>query len=287
MKEEYIQPKQEKNLEIEKQEAIAMQDNAKAENIDQYRELATSKENMDKPNIENSEEPEKLKQEKEKVDAEIDKVQREIEENTRKLNELRAQLGMEPSEDIPSLMDKKAKLEDLKFVQDDLEAKLKDKEKQINIKENSDAEDSKLEMHHLKGSLEEVTSRLRQLMGELREREGRGLNQVFDNENLIGSAMQNLESVNDIKNLPEYLNKLSAGFNINYRGKGRFSENTDSLRKMAQQLNGVYSAIEVIPSKIQNEQEKGEVASLVNKVKNSIDEARSMLRNKAGQIDNM
>ena len=165
--------------------------------------------------------------------------------------------------------------------------KLNDESLKNISKETEKNDDSKLEMYNLKASLEEVVSNLRPLLGELRDREGMGMNQVFDNENLIGSAMQNLESLNDKKDLPEYLNKLSAGFNIDYRGRGRFSENTDSLRKMEYQLNRLYSSIEVIPSKIKNEQERNQINSLINKVKNSIDQARGMLRNKAGQIDNM
>ena len=99
---------------------------SKATDIDKYKELAISKENMEKPEVGDTSDPEKLKQEKEKVEAEVEKIQKDIEATTRKLNELRATLGMEPSEDIPSLMDKKAKLEDLKYIQDDLDAKLKE-----------------------------------------------------------------------------------------------------------------------------------------------------------------
>src|ERR1035437_5643513 len=92
----------------------------KKNNIDSYIELAKPKEEQeyvagDISNIE------KMKIEKERVEKEIGEIKKVMVDTTNKINELRAKLGMPETEDIPSLIQKKEKLENLLAIQSDLE----------------------------------------------------------------------------------------------------------------------------------------------------------------------
>ncbi len=93
--------------------------------IGEYKDLAKPRPELQESKFNsNTADPEVLKQEKEKVEQEIATITKAIESTSIKLNELREKLGMPPSEDIPSLMVKREKLESLREVQKDLEAKL-------------------------------------------------------------------------------------------------------------------------------------------------------------------
>ncbi len=218
---------------------------------------------------------------------EIQKVQESIENTKSKLNELRGKLGMPPSEDIPSLLDKKAKLESLMIIHNDLELKIKDQEARNDSNLSENKEEANLEKYNIKSSIEEISNSLSSIRSELNDRDGAGLNQVFENDDAIRRALSDFNSFNDISELPEFLNRLSSSLNIEYRGRGRFSENSDSLRDLAHKLGQLHSVVEVIPLKIRSNEVRNKIGDIVGRLKNSIDEARMQILAKASQIEGM
>lgn len=321
MNESLSQPNQERNLALERQEAVKKhndilkeyesmsnedknwnQDTSKTNNpeagkknsemlelrknvgnIDKYRELATSKETLTSPEIGDISDVEKMKQEKEKVDKEVEKIIRDIERTKFELNELRKKLNLPETDDIPSLSDKKQKLENLLVIKNDLEGQLDFEIKKQEAAKSENTENQKMEQHFLKNSLEEVSSSLRRVSGMIDERQSQGFQDIFSDPKAFRYIASGLEDFLDNEELKAKLSKL--GSIVEDFSRPSLNDHPDSMRELASKLSQLEASLRELPSKIKDEQEKQEFAGLVYSVASKINEAVSFIRRKAGQLE--
>ncbi|MBP9763592.1 MAG: hypothetical protein KBD10_02515 [Candidatus Pacebacteria bacterium] len=252
-------------------------------NIDKYRELATSKENLTSPEIGDISDVEKMKQEKEKVDKEVEKITRDIERTKSELNELRKKLNLPETDDIPSLSDKKQKLENLLVIKNDLDGQLDFEIKKQEAVKNENTENQKMEQHFLKNSLEEVSSSLKRVSGIIDERQSQGFQDIFSNPAAFRYIASGLEDFSDNEELKTKLSKL--GNIVEDFARPSLNDHPDSMRELASKLSQLEASLRELPSKIKNEEERQEFGGLVYSVASKVDEAVSFIRRKAGQLE--
>lgn len=307
MNETFPQPNQERNLSLERQESVRKHNDLLKEyenmsdedknwnqetnttnnpeagkkntemfdlrknvgNIDEYKKIATLKENPTLPKIGDISDPEKIKTEKEKIDSEIEKTKSDIESTTNKLNELRLKLGMPPSEDIPSLIDKKENLGNLLMVQKDLENKLNFITKKQEASKSESLEQNNLEQKFLKNNLMELSFVIRKMIGD-QDSFGFGI---------IASGLEDFSDMNDLKSKLSKIVTSTEDF-----AKNGLKDNLDDLHQNITKLSQVEARLRDLPSTIKDEEERKEFGQFVSSVTGKISEVISFIRLKANRL---
>jgi len=313
MNESFSQPNQEKNLALERQEAVklhneilkkqeSLPDTEKQEATDKVAEMSTLREkvgNIDKYKdlakpfndqyyyrVGDISSVGKLNKEKERIDTEVEKVKSVIEETANKLNELREKLGMEPTTDIPSLDIKKERLPYLLKIQSDLENKLNfETKKQKSLKEET-TENSKREGRNVTEGLEDISSNIKKIASMLDERQSSGYNSIFNDEDgfrSVASKIDGSSNKEEIKNNLTRLGSIVDDFADN-RGRG-VNDDTENLYSMVGKLRYLASALQELPQKLQNEEERKELAQIAGSVAEKVDTAASRITRKAQAIE--
>lgn len=256
------------------------------ENIDKYRELAISKENLTLPEIGDISDVEKIKKEKEKIDKEVEKITRDIEKTQSDLNDLRKKLNLPQTNDIPSLSDKKQKLENLLVIKNDLDSKLDFEIKKGESQKNESSENEKIEGKNMNMGLEDISSDIKKIASILDERQSRGYNSIFSDEDGFRSVAGRIgDSVNkeEIKSNLARLGSIVEDFADN-RGRG-VNDDTENLYGMVNKLRQLVSSLQELPHKIQNEDERKELSQITNAVAEKVDTAASRITRKAQAIE--
>ena len=258
----------------------------KIETIDEYRELATSKENLNLPEINNNFDIERIKIEKEKIDHVIEETKKDIESITNKLNELRSKLGMPPSDDIPSLIDKKENLGNLLVIQKDLENKLSFEKQKDESQKEENFENTKIENKNIAEGIEEMSSSLKKISSLFNERQSLGYNAIFDDEDgfsIIANKLVDGSNGEEIKNNLTKLGNIVEDFADN-RGRG-IRDDTENLYIMISALKQLSASILDLPRKLQNEEERKKMAQTTVLVSEKVDGAISRIAQKANAIE--
>lgn len=256
------------------------------ETIDKYRNLAISKENLTSLEIGDISDIEKINQEKEKVNKEVEKITREIEYTKSELNELRKKLNLPESDDIPSLSDKKHKLENLLTIKNELENKLNFEIKKQESQKKENSENSKRESGNLNTGIEDIASDIKKVALMLKERQSSGYNSIFNNEDgfySIASKIGESSNKEEIKNNLIGLGIIIEDFADN-RGRG-VNDNTENLYSMVGKLKQLTSSLQQLPQKLQNEEERKELSQLVNIIAEKVDTTASKITRKAQAIE--
>ncbi len=296
MNESFSQPNQEKNLALERQEAVklhneilkeqeSLPDTEKQEATDKVAEMSTLREkvgNIDKYKdlakpfndqyyyrVGDISSVEKLNKEKEKIDTEVEKVKSVIEETANKLNELRQKLGMEPTTDIPSLDIKKERLPYLLKIQSDLENKLNSETKKQEVVKSENLEQGRLEEKFLKNSLEELSQTLRKMVG----------NEDSFGFKIIASGLEDFSDMDDLK-----LKLSKIVISAESFAKNGLKDNLDALHDDAMKFSQIEASLRNLPSKIKSEEERKEFGQFISNVAGKISEVTSFIRLKASRL---
>ncbi len=298
-------PNSEKNLSLERQEAVKLHNEILAgyndlqdktnkeatekvsemekirENvrvIDQYKSSAKSFSDQYYYRVGDISNVEKLNKEKEKVDKEVEKIKSWIRDDTVKLNELRKKLGMEDSNDIPSLDIKKERLPYLLNIQSDLQNKLSFKEKKLRIGDEENTENKKLENRNLQVTLQDMASSIKSFASALEDKQAEG-NAVEEFRN----AARSLESVSSDEELISTLNNLGNKFAL-ISDVGDLDFKSESFFGLSSSVNKFLTVIENIPQSIKNEEKRQEVSRKVSYVTDEAQLLQSFLARKAQAI---
>lgn len=240
------------------------------ESIDKYRELAKSKENLNLPEIDDISDVEKIKTEKEKIDSEIEKTKNDIESTTNKLNELRAKLDMPPSEDIPSLLDKKENLGNLLMIQKDLENKLNFAIKKQEVNKSENIKQKNPEQKFLKDNLEDLSFALRRMVND---------QDSFSFGIIATNLLEDFLGMDDLKSK---LSKIVTS--VEDFAKNGLRNNLDSLHQDAMKLSQIETSLRNLSSKMKNEEEKKEFGQFVSGVADKVGENVAFIRLKADRL---
>ena len=240
----------------------------KIESIDKYREVAKSNENSEYQ-VGDVSDIEKMKEEKEKADDEIKKIKHSIEKTKSDLNELRAKLDIPPTDEIPSLMDKKTKLEKLLAIQNDLENKLNFENKKEEVIKEGSLEQDKMEQRFLKDNLMELSSVLRRMV---------------DNQDSFrfGMIATNLENFSNMDELKSELSKIIVS--LEDFAKNGLKDNLDALHQDSSRVLQIETSLRNLPSKIKNENERREFGQFVSGVVSKVSEVSSFINLKASRL---
>ena len=241
----------------------------KVGNIDEYKKFAISKENLASPIIGDISDTEKIKTEKVKINNEIEKVKKDIDNTTNKLNELRSKLGMPPSEDIPSLHDKKENLGNLLLIQKDLENKLNFEIKKQEASKSEGLEQNNLEQRFLKNSLNELSSSLRRMVS----------NQDSFSFNIIASGLEDLSDIDDLKSKLSKIVISAEDF-----AKNGLKDNLDDLHQNASRLSQIEAKLRDLPSIIKDEGKRKEFGQFVSGVAGKVAEVVAFIKLKASRL---
>jgi hypothetical protein len=309
MNETAPQPNQDINLSLERQEAVQLHneilqeqenlsDPEKDQVIDKKSELSVLREKVGvidkyktlaKPfndqyyyRVGDISSIEKLNNEKLRIDTEIEKVKKWIKDDTDTLNELRNKLGMEPSNDIPSLDIKKERLPYLLRIQDDLENALKLEIK----KQEEELENSKREGRNTSMEIEDITFTIKKIASLLEERQSNGYNQIFSDEEALRTIAI---KIGDSTNQEETRNNLVQLGNIvedffDNRGRG-VNDDTESLYSMSNKLKQLASSLMELPQKLHSEEERKELSQITNSVAEKVGNAVSKIIRRAHAIE--
>lgn len=252
--------------------------------IDRYRELAKSKENMNVIKTGDISDIEKIKQEKERVDSAIEEVKEEIELVVSKLSELRAKLDMPPSDDIPSLIDKKEKLSSLLLIQKKLEGKLKFETKKQGAQKEENLEDTKREKGNLDANIQVVGSTIRSLSILLEKRQSHGYGKIFEDQESFRALAAQSPNISDFEETKKYfLNIQKITENLN--DKRSVDDNTESLYNVLSLFKRLSMNIKEFTSKIQDEDKRKEMGKIISSIADSIDKASFSVSRKAQALE--
>lgn len=293
MNETSPQPHQDKNLSLERQEAVKLhneilggQENLsetekiiktneisvlreKVGNIDKYKGLAKPFNDPYYYKVGDVSSVEKLNNEKLKINTEIEKVKSGIEDTVNQLNELRKKLGMESSSDIPSLDIKKERLPYLLNIQSDLENKLSFATKKQEAIKSENIGQNNLEQKFLKNDLEGLSFALRGMVN----------NQDSFNFGIIAS---NLENFSDMDDLKSKLSKIVTS--VENFTKNGLRNDLDSLRQDASKLSQIEASLRNLPSKIKNEEERKIFGQFISNEAGKISDNVAFIKLKASEM---
>jgi chromosome segregation ATPase len=244
------------------------------ENIDKYKELA-------KPGPESVEEkfntgtgdPEALKQEKEKVEQEIASIAKAIESTSLKLNELREKLGMPPSEDIPSLMVKKEKLESLRKIQKDLESKLDFVNKKTEAVEQENVENSNIE----KSGNQELMSGIE---GDLKKISALLDSRVTRKETGVSALAMRAYERSDLEGIKHYISLVNHKVNEMQDGWST-DDKPETMQNLSRALSELNENIKSIVSKIKDEEKRKKFSQAVSVVTSNIESTQHFFTRRA------
>ena len=322
MQENFPQPNQERNLALERQEAVKLhndilkdQDNfsefdkewniekginnnpqynenlqkmnglrRSVENIDKYRKLATSNEDLSPIETVNITDIEKLKQEKEKIDAEVEKKKKDIEKATYELNDLRKKLNLPETDDIPSLSDKKQKLENLILIQNELESKLTFEKQRAESQKQEESINRNIETRTSNENIQNISFSIGNLSRLLETRQSQGYNQIFNNQEsfrMLASITLDTSNINDVKDYFLKINKI-----VEDTGSmNSTNEDPGSVYEVSLLLKQLSTNIQEMTSKIKNEEQKREVNTIASLLIENIDKTSSFISRKARAIE--
>lgn len=239
------------------------------ESIDKYREIAKSSEGTVNYEVGDTSSLENINNEKQKIDTEVNKIKNNIEKTSQELNSLREKLGMPPTDEIPSLMDKKVELEKLIAIQNDLESKLNFENKKKGAIDNENKNESNIEQKSFKDNLENLSLNLR---GMAREQDS------FDFK-IIASSLEDFSDIDDLKSK---LSKILISVE-NFAENG-LKDNLDDLRENAIKLSQIETSLRDLPSKIKDEEERKEFGAFVSNIANNVGEIASFVKLKASRL---
>ena len=259
-------------------------DIGKVLNISEFKNLASPK-FIDTPDLtfvlNEISEIEKVKGKNEK---EIEKISKDIEITTNKLNELRAKLNMPPSDDIPSLIDKKEKLSSLLLFQKKLEDKLKFENKKTGAQKEENLENTKMENKNLNEKVESINSSINNLSRLLEERESKGYTQIFENQESFRVLATKTPDVSDFEETKNYFLNIQK-ITKNQNNERSANDNTESLYNISSLLKRLSMNIKEFTSKIQNENKKKEMSKITFSVADNIDKVSFFVSRKAQALE--
>ncbi len=253
----------------------------KVETIDEYRTLATSKEDLAQVEIGDSSDIEKIKQEKEKIDTEIKKYTRDIDRTKSELNDLRKKLDLPETDDIPALSDKKEQISCLMAIKEELETKLHfalQKEALEKTKENTAL---KRENKNLAESFETFSSGIQKVASLLEKRKSNGYNPIFKDEEAMRAIAQKIGISQNAEEMKADLSKFASIVEefADNRNRGA-NDNPESLYDMVSALRQLSPVLEELTKSTHNEEEKG-IAQVAASVVEKINAASSAISQKA------
>lgn len=254
--------------------------------IDRYRKLAKPAEGESKHIITDTSTLEKIKQEKEKVTKEINNIQGEIEQDGRQLNYLRGKLGMSPSEDIPSLANKRKRLGDLLVIQSDLEGQLKFVSQKTETEQQEKSERKNIESSNINENLENISSSLKSLSSLLEERQHNGYHTIFSDEEGFRVVARKISDSSDIEDIKTNLTRMGAIVEdfADHRRDG-INDNAESLYRLSSKLGQLSASLLELPSKLQSEEQRKEFAQTSQSVEEKISVAAGRISNKARALE--
>ncbi len=260
----------------------------KIETIDEYRKLATSKENLNLPEISSISDTEKIKIEKEKIESEIKKTKKDIEVTTNKLNELRSKLGMPPSEDIPSLVDKKENLGNLLVIQKDLENKLNFESKKAGVQKEENFENKQRESKNFNENIESISYGIGNFSKSLEERQSNGYNQIYQNQEVFRTLASNTPDISNFEEIKNYFTSIKNATGIeNVMDMNEREDNPENMYNASRLLKQLSLNIQEFASKIQDENQKKEISGTVSSIIENLDRASSFVSRKAQALEMM
>ena len=307
------QPNQERNLALERQEAVKLHNDIlkdkenfeavgkestdrdsqmqslreKVQNIDKYRNLAKEFDgNRYYYNVGDISSVEKLTIQKEKIDKEVERVKSMIEETSNELNELRKKLGMEPTEDIPSLIIKKERLPYLYKMQQDLEGKLNSENKKVEAQKEENFENKQRENKNFSSSIESINSDINNLSKSLEERQSNGYNQIFQNQEVFRTLASSAPDVSNFEEIKNYFSNIKNAIEIENEKRGNgINDNAKNLYNVSSLLKKLAINIQEFTSKIQNEKEKKEIVNMTASIIENLDKVSSFVSKKAQALE--
>lgn len=250
-------------------------------NIDAYRELAKPQEEHEYM-LGDISGTEKLQAEKKRVDSEVEKTKKAIDMGKFELNQLRSKLGMPETEDIPSLIDKKAKLNSLLAIQKDLEGRITFEQQKIQAQTEEKTEDSKREKRNFNENLQEIVANINKVARMFEERNSRRYNSLFANENQFRSVASNLGDLETVEEIKSKLNRIGAFFESGAPNTGGgINDNPESLYMISQALRQLAQSIAELPSRIKDEEQRKEFSTTPNAVADKVTKASGYAARKA------
>ncbi|MBP9821595.1 MAG: hypothetical protein KBC98_01785 [Candidatus Pacebacteria bacterium] len=251
--------------------------------IDNYKKIAIPEKEIPFPKVGDISNVEKIKEEKQKIDIQIEKTKKDIVSTTNTLNDLRKTLGMPPSEDIPSLIQKKEGLQNLLVIKDELENKLSFEQKKAELQREVNNEDKKREGMTLHNSLEVLNSDIGKLGNLLEDRKKMGYSQILqDEESFTGIASQ-YPDVTNFEEMKNYFSDIESVIK-NTTDKWQLNDNPESLYSVSRLSKQLASSIREYTSHIQNEEERGEVLKSASTAAERLDNLSSLVATKAQAI---
>lgn len=238
-------------------------------NIDKYREIAKSKESINTFEIGDISDNEKMIKEKEKIDSEIKKMVEDIESTAIKINSLRHKLGMPPSKDIPSLIDKKENLGNLLVIQKDLENKLNFEIKKQEVIKSENIDQNVLEQKFIKDDLEGLSFALRGIVN----------NQDSFGFGIIASGLNDYSDIDDLKSK---LSKIVTS--VENFTKNGLRDDLNALLQDASKLGQIEASLRNLTSKINNEEERKSFGQFISGVADKISENVAFIKFKASKM---
>lgn len=253
-------------------------------NISEYKNLVSPK-FMDEFNpvlIPNEiSEIKKVKSENEK---EIEKIKKDIEITTNKLNELRIKLDMPPSDDIPSLIDKKEKLSSLFLIQKKLEDKLKFETKKQGAQKEEKLEDTKREKGNLDANMQVIGSDIKSLSVLLEGRQSHGYGKIFEDQESFRVLATQSPDVSNFEEFKKYFLNIQKTTE-DLSDERSVNDNSESLYNLSSLLRKLSMNIKQFTSGIQEEDKRKEMSKIISSAADSIDKASFVVSRKAQALE--
>lgn len=251
------------------------EDVEKITNISEYKMMASPKFEDKIDNIQIPDEISEIEKAEVENEKRIEETKKNIEDTANKLNELRQKLGMEATDDIPSLIVKKEKLSTLLIVQNELESKLsfeKQKSESINKEQT---ENKQRENNNLNVGIEEVSSNLRKLASLIEERQSKGYQNIFSAPDGFKSVASGLVEFTNKDDLKSKLFRL--GSTVEDFAPRGINDTPDSMREVSSKLKQLLVSLQEFSSKIQNEEERKEFSGSISSVIDKVDMASNRI----------
>lgn len=256
-----------------------------ADAIKEYRELAKPKsDSLENKKNDTEISPEDLPKEQEMSQKEVKSLEYSISTETEKLNKLREVLGMPPTEDIPSLVDKREKLSKALEIQEELRNRVNIENKKEIAKNEESNQSLKREGRNLNDGLEVIGNDMGNFSKILEDRQSQGFSQIFQNSEVFRTLASQTPDTSNSEDIKNYFSSMKTAID-GLQGKWSLNDKPESLDDSAKALRQLSNNIQEFTSKIQNGEQRKEIALLASSLIGSVDRASSVLTNKARDFD--
>jgi hypothetical protein len=247
--------------------------------IDEYRKLATPKETENNFNIDDISNLQKLEDEKQRIDKEIIKLNYNIKSLTVELSALRKELNLPQSDDIPSLVSDKIQLQKLMDIKNNLESQIAFEKKKIEFNQEESKELEKREKSNLEYALSQVSFDLKKLSDIFRDRQSRGYEPIFSDLDGFRNMASRLENFSDQEDLKSTINNFEILFEK--ASSHLVNDDPDSLFDVVSALRRLEGSLSELSSGIKSEEERKEFSRSINSALGSVNSAANLVNNKA------